>query len=100
MISSIGQIGSSAASGIADVSKSAPSASPEASFAQVLADMASNTVGSVKAADNMAVQGIMGKADTREVVDAVMKAEQALQASIAIRDKIVTAYLETTRMAI
>jgi flagellar hook-basal body complex protein FliE len=42
----------------------------------------------------------MGNADTRQVVDAVMQAEQALQASIAVRDKIVTAYLEISRMSI
>ena len=48
----------------------------------------------------MSVQGIQGEADTREVVDAVMSAEQSLQAAIAIRDKIVSAYLEVSRMAI
>ena len=36
----------------------------------------------------------------REVVDAVMSAEQTLQAAVAIRDKIVSAYLEISRMAI
>ena len=35
-----------------------------------------------------------------QVVDAVMSAEQALQAAVAIRDKIVTAYMEVSRMAI
>lgn len=69
-------------------------------FGEIMADMASGAVSLVKHADNMAVQGITGNASTREVVDAVMQAEQALQTSIAIRDKIVTAYLETSRMAI
>ena len=77
-----------------------PSATPKIEFGDVLADMMSNSVATLKHADTTAVKGIMGQADTREVVDAVMQAEQALQASIAIRDKIVTAYLETTRMAI
>ena len=45
-------------------------------------------------------QALKGKADTREVVDAVMSAEQALQTAVAIRDKIVSAYLEISRMAI
>ena len=69
-------------------------------FGAMMADMAASTVASMKNADNMAVQGITGEATTREVVDAVMQAEQALRTSIAIRDKIVTAYLETSRMAI
>ena len=45
-----------------------------------------------------ALQG--GDVSTREVVDSVMSAERSLQAAIAIRDKIVTAYLEVSRMAI
>ena len=36
----------------------------------------------------------------REVVDALMSAEQSLQTAIAIRDKLVTAYLEVSRMQI
>ena len=38
--------------------------------------------------------------DTREAVDAVMNAEQSLQAAIAIRDKVVSAYLEISRIQI
>ena len=48
----------------------------------------------------MSIEALQGKADTREVVDAVMSAEQSLQTAVAIRDKIVTAYLEVSRMAI
>ena len=48
----------------------------------------------------MSLAALKGEADTREVVDAVMSAEQTLQTAIAIRDKIVTAYLEVSRMAI
>ena len=36
--------------------------------------------------------------ETREVVDAVMQAQQTLQTAIAIRDKVVTAFLDVTRM--
>ena len=48
----------------------------------------------------MSLAALQGKADTREAVDAVMNAEQSLQAAISIRDKIVQAYLEVSRMAI
>jgi flagellar hook-basal body complex protein FliE len=37
---------------------------------------------------------------TRDVVDAIMTAEQSLQTATAIRDKMVTAYLEIARMQI
>ncbi|WP_378949037.1 flagellar hook-basal body complex protein FliE [Mesorhizobium sp. ANAO-SY3R2] len=70
------------------------------SFAAALADAAAQTAASLRKAEQLSAAGIQGKADTREVVDAVMSAEQALQAAIAIRDKIVSAYLEVSRMGI
>lgn len=70
------------------------------SFAQVMGDMASEAVNSLKLSETKSFEGIQGKANTREVVDAVMNAEQALQTAISIRDKVVTAYLEVARMQI
>ncbi|HEY6631206.1 MAG TPA: flagellar hook-basal body complex protein FliE [Rhizobiaceae bacterium] len=70
------------------------------SFATVLSDLATRTVGTLEHAEQMSVQGLQGQADTREIVDAVMSAEQALTAAVAIRDKIVSAYMEISRMAI
>ncbi len=104
MISGIGALdfkaigGTGIASG--NATAAAGAANPTASFASVLSDMASQTVGTMQRAEHMAVQGMQGQADTREVVDAVMNAEQALQAAVAIRDKIISAYMEISRMAI
>jgi len=70
------------------------------SFASVLGDLATRTVGTLENAEQQSVQGLQGQADMREVVDAVMSAEQALTAAVAIRDKIVSAYMEISRMAI
>ncbi|MEJ6782418.1 flagellar hook-basal body complex protein FliE [Aminobacter sp. Piv2-1] len=70
------------------------------SFAAALADAATQTAATLRQAEQMSIAGMQGHADTREVVDAVMTAEQSLQAAIAIRDKIVTAYLEVSRMGI
>ena len=70
------------------------------SFAQVLGDMASDMAGALKLSETKSFEAIQGKAGTREVVDAVMNAEQSLQTAIAIRDKVVTAYLEIARMQI
>ena len=53
-----------------------------------------------KAGEATALAGINGKASTNQVVQAVMTAEQTLQAAIAIRDKVVTAFLEIGRMQI
>ena len=43
---------------------------------------------------------LAGQGSTRDVVDAVMSAEQSLRIATGIRDKIVSAYLDLTRMAI
>jgi len=79
----------------------APTQAPaEAGFATMVSDMASDAVGNLHKAETLSVAALQGKAETREVVDAVMSAEQSLQAAIAIRDKIVQSYLEISRMAI
>lgn len=75
-------------------------ASVGASFGNMIAEAANRTIDNIQNAENVSLQALRGEADTRQVVDAVMSAEQSLQAAIAIRDKIVTAYLEISRMAI
>jgi len=71
------------------------SVSPEA-----LSQAASKTVSTMANAEQVSVQALKGDADTRQVVDAVMSAQQALQTAVAIRDKVVSAYLEVSRMGI
>ena len=70
------------------------------SFAAMLSNAIGNTVGQLKQAEQVSVDALQGKADMRQVVDSVMSAEQSMQAAVAIRDKIVSAYLEVSRMAI
>lgn len=72
----------------------------ETSFSAALSSVAQDAVGALRTAEGMSLKALQGETETREVVDAVMSAEQTLQAAIAIRDKIVTAYLEVSRMAI
>jgi flagellar hook-basal body complex protein FliE len=69
-------------------------------FASVLGGMATDTMTSLKGAEAMSFKAIQGKANTREVVDAVLEAQQSLQTATALRDKIVSAYLEITKMQI
>ncbi|WP_348639313.1 flagellar hook-basal body complex protein FliE [Aquamicrobium sp. LC103] len=78
----------------------AAGAAAETTFAQAVSAAAERAVGTLERAQGLSLDALQGEADTREVVDAVMNAEQTLQASIAIRDKIVTAYLEISRMQI
>jgi flagellar hook-basal body complex protein FliE len=76
------------------------SAPQSQSFADVLGNMTTDAIRSMKSAEGASLQAIRGEANTREVVDAVMSAEQSLQTVLAIRDKVVTAYLEIARMQI
>lgn len=102
-LSAFNKIGGGLAETLATRSGSAPAApglGAASSFGEALAAAAADTVGTLKDAESMSFQALQGKADTREVVDAVMNAEQSLQAAIAIRDKIVSSYLEISRMQI
>jgi flagellar hook-basal body complex protein FliE len=92
-LSGVGGIGGTAAGGHTDVRK----ASGTGPDFQALLDQLTMPV---KAGEAAAVAGIEGKLDTRQVVDAVMAAEHSLQTVIAVRDKIVSAYLDLSRMQI
>ncbi|MGX7874759.1 flagellar hook-basal body complex protein FliE [Mesorhizobium sp. ORM6] len=70
------------------------------SFAEAMSQAASKTVNTMQNAEQVSLQALKGDADTRQVVDAVMSAQQALQTAVAIRDKVVSAYLEVSRMGI
>jgi flagellar hook-basal body complex protein FliE len=51
-------------------------------------------------ADSMSNQALRGNGNMTDVVMAVSKAEMALQASVAVRDKMVSAYQEIMRMSV
>jgi flagellar hook-basal body complex protein FliE len=70
-------------------------------FSSIVAEAATRTIHTLGQAESVSMSALEGgNVQAREVVDAVMSAEQTLQAAISIRDKIVTAYLEISRMAI
>ncbi len=75
-------------------------AAPGASFGEVLSQMTDSVGQKLQAAEATSIQGIKGDVPVRDVVSSVMEAEQSLQTAIAIRDKIVQAYLEISRMPI
>lgn len=78
-----------------------PLAAPgQPSFDNVLSQLASSVSGKLQTAEAVSMKSMTGDVPTRDVVNAVMDAEQSLQTAIAIRDKIVQAYLEISRMPI
>lgn len=75
----------------------APAAS---SFADTLKNLGEGVMTNLKVAEGQSFAAVRGEVPTRDVVDAIMTAEQTLQTAIAIRDKLVTSYLEIARMQI
>lgn len=70
------------------------------SFKDVMADIGASTMEKLNVAESTSIEALRGNAAPREVAEAMMSAEQSLQMAVAVRDKIVTAYLEVSRMAI
>jgi flagellar hook-basal body complex protein FliE len=71
-----------------------------AEFVDVLAQVAGDAVGTIETAEAAAIRAIHGRATTQDVVESIIAAEQTLQAAIAVRDRIVAAYQELSRMQI
>ena len=72
-----------------------------ASFADMLGQIVSAGVNTLaSAAKSAAIQGLSGAAPPFKVVEAVMAAQRTLQEGLSIRDKVVSAYQEISRMAI
>jgi flagellar hook-basal body complex protein FliE len=69
-------------------------------FSELLSQVGTSAIQTIKSAEAISMQALTGEADVREVASAVIAAEQTLQLSLSVRDKIVSAYLELSRMQI
>lgn len=81
----------------------APAVKPEAAqngFGALLSSLAGSAVDTLKAGEAAALQGMQGAMPVQQVVEQVMAAERTLQAGIAIRDKLTSAFLDISRMQI
>jgi flagellar hook-basal body complex protein FliE len=110
-INSLKSLTTDATDGLKDVASSlgslagnavstAATAATGPTFASVLGGVATDAIDSLKKSEAMSFAGLQGKANTREVVDAVMQADQTLKTAVALRDKIVSAYLDIVKMQI
>ncbi len=77
-----------------------PSAATGRDFAEALKAAAGEAVQTLQKSEMTAIAGIEGKADIQTVVDQVMAAERTLSATMAIRNKLVAAWQEISRMQI
>lgn len=69
-------------------------------FASMVAQMAGEAVNTVRVAEAASTAGIKGQMPLTDVVEKVLEAERSLNAAISVRDKVVAAYLELSRMQI
>ena len=69
-------------------------------FEGILKSLGINAFEDLRKGEATGIAAIEGKASAQQAVMATMQAEQSLQAALAIRDKIVSAFLEISRMQI
>ena len=69
-------------------------------FGTLLSSLAGSALDTLKQGEAAALQGVQGNMPVQQVVDRVLAAERTLQAGLAIRDKLVTAFLDISRMQI
>jgi flagellar hook-basal body complex protein FliE len=81
-----------------------PSAGAEptggASFGEMLKQAAGDTVDALRHGEAASLQAAAGKADLAQVTAAVTNAEVVLQAVVAVRDRVVQAYQDISRLSI
>jgi flagellar hook-basal body complex protein FliE len=70
------------------------------SFAELLKQAGGEAIGALKQGEAQSLQAVTGKADITAVTTAVNNAELTLQAVVAVRDKIIAAYQDISKMPI
>lgn len=75
-------------------------AGPDDGFQAMFSRVAAAARDTLNAAEASSIAGVKGEAPVQEVVTAVMTAEQQLRAAITVRDRVVAAYQEISRMQI
>ena len=78
----------------------AENAAAGGAFGDMVKQAATSTLGTLKAGEAATLQAVTGKPDMTQVVTAVSNAEVTLQAAVAVRDKVIQAYLDVIRMPI
>ena len=73
---------------------------PETNFGRFLEDELARAATTLRRGEEIASAGLLGRASTREVVEAVSAAELALRRVTAVRDRVIAAYQEIMRMQI
>jgi flagellar hook-basal body complex protein FliE len=73
---------------------------PGGGFADLVKSAVNDAVGLNKAQEKATLSGVARKADTLDVASAINNAELTLQSVVTIRDRVIQAYQEVSRMPI
>ncbi|WP_108662718.1 flagellar hook-basal body complex protein FliE [Acuticoccus kandeliae] len=73
---------------------------PDETFQRMFAEVAASARDALRTGEAASIAGVNGDASVQNVVRALMTAEQQLRAAIAVRDRVVAAYQEVSRMQI
>lgn len=73
---------------------------PGQDFASMLQGVAKDSIATMRKAETQSAAAIAGKADIRDVVQAVTNAELTLQTVVNVRDKVIGAYNDIIRMPV
>ena len=69
-------------------------------FGETVARLASDAADTVRSAEAASLGAMTGESGLREAVDRVMEAERTLRAAVSVRDKLVSGWLDISRMQI
>jgi flagellar hook-basal body complex protein FliE len=69
-------------------------------FGTLVGDAAHAALDTMRKAERTTAQGVAGKADAQDVVQALSSAEVTMQTVVAIRDKVVSAYNSILTMSV
>jgi flagellar hook-basal body complex protein FliE len=95
MVSSISKITSAA---MADVPATSSPAVASTDFGAVLSQMVGGTISDMKTAETTSIGGLTGTSSVQQVVDAIGSAQDALNITMAIRNKALAAYQQISQM--
>ncbi len=70
------------------------------SFSELVAKAGSDTVETIRNAEQAAQQGLSGNSDTQQVVEATLELDTTVKVAVSVRDKLVEAYQEIMRMPV
>lgn len=92
--------GDASAVGQAMTGNAVAGTSAASDFGSVLSQVSNDAIEKLQNGEATAISGLQGKASVQQVVESVLDAQSAVQTAVAVRDKVVSAYQEITRMAI